>query len=310
MRPIRSKLLPALLSLALLVNWTFGQSKTIALTIDDAPHNGPVDSIRELAEMTKTFTDTLKKHRVPAVVFVNEGQVFYRADEVEEKIAVLRQWALGGFELGNHTFGHVGFKDTPIDKYQDDFIRGEVISRRISDETKLPLRYFRHPFLQMGPTRETEDAFETFLKNRGYTAVPITLTTEDWMFVPAYRKAVKAGDSKEQKRISDDYIEFAKADVEYRDRAAREMFGRPVAHILLVHANQVTANNLERLIKMYTSLGFTFVTVEEALKDKIYVRPERYTATSDWLRAWSISNEFRLDTPQPPEYIRKSYFSN
>lgn len=304
------RLLFATLSLALLVSWTFGQSKTIALTIDDAPHNGPVDSIGELTKMTKKFTDTLKKHGVPAVVFVNEGQLFYRADEVEDKIAVLRQWALAGFELGNHTFGHVGFKDTPLDKYQDDFIRGEVISRRISAEMKLPLRYFRHPFLQMGPTEETEDAFEQFLKNRGYTAVPITLSTDDWMFVPAYRKALKAGDLKEQKRISDDYIKFAQDDVEYRDRVAREMFGRPIAHILLVHANQVTADNLERLIEMYRSLGFRFVTVGEALKDQIYVRPERYSSSSDWLRAWSISKGFRLETPQPPEYIRKSYSAN
>jgi peptidoglycan/xylan/chitin deacetylase (PgdA/CDA1 family) len=303
---MRSTLLLATLLSALLVGGAFSQSKTIALTIDDAPHNGPVDSIGELTQMTKTFTDTLKKHGVPAVVFVNEGQVYYRADEVEEKIAVLRQWALAGVELGNHTFGHVGLKDMPLEKYQDDFIRGEVISRRISDETKLPLRYFRHPFLQMGPTRETEDAFELFLENRGYTAVPITLTSEDWMFAPAYRKAANAGDAKEQKRISDDYVKFAQDDIEYRDRAAREMFGRPIAHILLVHANRVTADNLERLIKMYTSLGFKFVTVEEALKDPIYTKPERYTATSDWLRAWSISKGLRLDTPQPPEYIRKS----
>jgi peptidoglycan/xylan/chitin deacetylase (PgdA/CDA1 family) len=143
---MRSTLLLATLLSALLVGGAFSQSKTIALTIDDAPHNGPVDSIGELTQMTKTFTDTLKKHGVPAVVFVNEGQVYYRADEVEEKIAVLRQWALAGVELGNHTFGHVGLKDMPLEKYQDDFIRGEVISRRISDETKLPLRYFRHPY--------------------------------------------------------------------------------------------------------------------------------------------------------------------
>lgn len=300
--------------LALIVSLTFSslfaQGKTIALTIDDAPINGRVDSIAELSAMTKEFTDTLTRNRVPAVVFVNEGQIFERMEEVEQKIAILRQWALAGVELGNHTFGHVGLKDTPLDKYQDDFIRGEVISRRISAETKLPLRYFRHPFLQMGPTKEMEDAFERFLKDRGYTPVPITLTTEDWMFAPAYRKAANAADAMEQKRISDDYVRFAQADVEYRDRAAREMFGRPIAHILLLHANRVTSDNLERLIRMYRSLGFQFVTVEEALKDQIYVRPAAYSPTSDWLRAWSIDKDFRLETPQPPEYIRKSYSAN
>ncbi|MEQ1765152.1 MAG: polysaccharide deacetylase family protein, partial [Pyrinomonadaceae bacterium] len=142
------------------------QSRSIAITIDDAPHNGPVGSLKELSAMTRQFTNTLRSQKIPAVVFVNEGQLYYSAEEVEEKIAILRSWAGSGIELGNHTFGHAGLKDTPLEMYQDDFIRGEVISRKISNDTKTPLRYFRHPFLQMGPSREIEDRFDAFLEKR------------------------------------------------------------------------------------------------------------------------------------------------
>ena len=277
------------------------QSRSIAITIDDAPRNGPVGSLKELAAMTRQFTETLKSQKIPAVVFVNEGQLYYSPEEVEEKIAILRSWAGSGIELGNHTFGHVGLKDTPLDAYQDDFIRGEVISRRIANETKTPLRYFRHPFLQMGPTREIEERFDEFLEKRGYRAVPITLTTEDWMFLFAYQKAKNQS---EKRRISDDYLRFAEADVAYREKAAEQMFGRPIAHILLVHANEVTADNLSRLIEMYRSRGYKFISVEEALKDPAYAKPEKYSATSDWLRGWSISKGVEIDPPQPPEYIR------
>lgn len=280
---------------------SFAQSRLIAITIDDAPHNGPVGSLKEMSEMTKKFTDTLKSQKIPAVVFVNEGQLYYSADEVEEKIAILRSWAGSGIELGNHTFGHVGLKDTPLEQYEDDFIRGEVVSRMIAKETGTPLRYFRHPFLQMGPTREIEDRFETFLQKRGYSPVPITLTTEDWMFLFAYRKA---NSSAEKQKISDDYVRFAEADVAYREKAAERMFGRPISHILLVHANEVTADNLSRLIEMYRSRGYTFITVEEALKDPAYAKPDKYTPTSDWLRGWSISKGMEIDPPQPPDYIR------
>ncbi len=110
-----SRCLSLILSIVFAASVASAQGKRIALTIDDAPHNGPVDSIAELRTMTKTFTETLTKHRVPAVVFVNEGQLFYRADEVEEKIAILKQWAVAGAELGNHTYGHVGLKDTPLE---------------------------------------------------------------------------------------------------------------------------------------------------------------------------------------------------
>ncbi|MDI1243204.1 MAG: polysaccharide deacetylase family protein [bacterium] len=277
------------------------QTRLIAVTIDDAPHNGPIGSLVELALMTKKFTETLKSQKIPAVVFVNEGQLYYSADDIEEKIAILRSWIGSGIELGNHTFGHVGLKDTPLEAYQDDFIRGEVVSRRIASESKTPLRYFRHPFLQMGPTRDIEELFEAFLAKRAYRSVPITLTTEDWMFLPAYQKAK---DATEKKRISDDYLSFAEADVAYREKAANRMFGRPIPHILLVHANAVTADNLTRLIEMYQSRGYKFISVEEALKDPAYANPEKYSPTSDWLRGWSISKAIQFDPPQPPEYIR------
>ena len=276
-------------------------TRSIAITIDDAPHNGSIGSLDELSAMTKKFTETLKAQKIPAVVFVNEGQLYYSPDDIEEKISILRSWAGSGIELGNHTFGHVGLKDTPLETYQDDFIRGEVISRRIANETKTPLRYFRHPFLQMGPTRDVEDQFDAFLERHGYRSVPITLTTEDWMFLFAYQKTSDIG---ERLKISDDYVRFAEADVDYREKAAERMFGRPISHILLVHANEVTANNLTRLIDMYRSRGYRFVSVEEALKDPAYAKPEKYSATSDWLRGWSISKDVLFDPPQPPEYIR------
>jgi len=301
MRSSRPQFLLAAATLILFVIATDAQPRSIAVTIDDAPHNGPIGSIAALSAMTKQFTETLQAQKIPAVVFVNEEQLFYAADDVEEKIAILRSWAGFGIELGNHTFGHVGLKDTPLEAYQDDFIRGEVVSRRIANETKTPLRYFRHPFLQMGPSREIEDRFEAFLGKRGYLSVPITLTTEDWMFLFAYQKT---RDTKEKRRISDDYVTFAEADVSYREKAAERMFGRPIAHILLLHANEVTGDNLSRLIEMYRNRGYNFVSVEEALKDPAYAKPDKYTPTSDWLRGWSISKGVDFDPPQPPEYVR------
>ena len=282
------------------------QSRSIAITIDDAPHNGPISSLQELSAMTKKFTGTLKTQKIPAVVFVNEGQLYYSADEVEEKIAVLHSWVAAGFELGNHTFGHIGLKDTPLEAYQDDFIRGEVVSRVLAKETKSPLRYFRHPFLQMGQAREIEDQFDMFLEKRGYRSVPVTLTTEDWMFLPAYQKA---RNTNEKRRISDDYIRFAEADVAYREKAAEQLFGRSISHILLVHANSVTADNLTRLIEMYRSRGYKFVSVEEALRDDAYAKPDKYSATSNWLRGWSVSKGVEFDPPQPPEYIKAAFRS-
>lgn len=84
------------------------------------------------------------------------------------------------------------------------------------------------------------------------------------MFLSAY---LKTRDANEKRKISDDYVRFAEADIAHREEAAERMFGRPISHILLVHANAVTADNLTRLIEMYRSRGYKFISVEEALKD-------------------------------------------
>ena len=121
------------------------------------------------------------------------------------------------------------------------------------------------------------------------------------MFLSSYQKATSKA---ETQKISDDYVRFAEADVAYREKAVEQIFGRAIAQILLVHANEVTADNLGRLIEMYRSRGYKFITVEEALKDAAYAKPDKYTPTSDWLRGWSISKSVEFDPPQPPEYIK------
>ncbi len=200
------------------------QTKNIAITIDDLPLNGPHIPIGDLQKMTKQFIDTLRKNDVPAVGFVNESLLYVKG-ETDERISLLRSWSDGGVELGNHTFGHVGFSNTPLDKYEDDFVRGDAVTSRIVKGSGKTVRYFRHPFLQMGPTLETERAFEKFIGDRGYRIAPITLSSSDWMFLVAYDRAKKSGDKTAVKKVADDYIHFAEANLEYGEKASNEIFG-------------------------------------------------------------------------------------
>ena len=106
------------------------QPKEIAVTIDDVPLNGPRTDIERLRAMTNKLLEGFQRHKIPAVGFVNESLV-YVPGEVYERIAILKQWAKAGVELGNHTYAHVGFKDTPLGMYEDDFVRGDSITRSI-----------------------------------------------------------------------------------------------------------------------------------------------------------------------------------
>jgi peptidoglycan/xylan/chitin deacetylase (PgdA/CDA1 family) len=282
------------------------QVKEIAVTIDDLPLNGPNIGIARLRLMTGKLLAGLNKYDIPAVGFVNES-LLYVPDETDARIGLLKEWSDRGIELGNHTFSHLGFKTASLADYEDDFVRGEAVTRMLLKQKGQKLRYFRHPFLQMGNTLETEKAFESFIGERGYRIAPITIDTMDWMFLAAYSQAKKHGDSAGERQASDEYIKFVGLKFEACEKAATELFGRPVKHILLLHANELNADNFEALAAVIRARGYRFISLEQALSDPIYQFPEKYQPTSDWLSLWAFNKGKKLDSPAPPDFIQRAY---
>lgn len=280
--------------------------KQVAITFDDLPLNGPRFELARLQIMTDRLLSGIERNRVPVVGFVNESLV-YVPGETDQRIAILRSWFDRGVELGNHTFAHVGFKDTPLADYEDDFVRGETITRSIMKSRDRRPRFFRHPFLQMAPAKEQEQSFEAFIAARGYRIAPITIDIMDWMFRVAYLDARNRNDATMMKQIVAEYFKFAGAKIEFCERVAGDLFGRQIKHILLVHANELNADNFDGLMKVFTDRGYRFINLDEALQDNVYQVPDRYRPTSDWLNHWSFSKGKRFEAPQPPEFIRKIY---
>jgi hypothetical protein len=155
----------------------------------------------------------------------------------------------------------------------------------------------------MGPTREIESSFESFISGRGYRSVPITVDTMDWMFLFAYRK----DPSGRRKETAGEYLKFAAARFEFAERTAGALFGRQIPQILLLHANELNADNIDSLLKLIADRGYRFVTVEQALKDPAYAFPENYSPTSDWLTHWAVSKKIAFDPPAPPQFVQKIY---
>lgn len=286
---------------------TAAQEKEIAVTIDDLPLNGAQFDAARLQKMTGKLLSGIKKHRIPAVGFVNES-LLYVPNETDARIAILKSWSDAGVELGNHTFSHLGFKTASLADYEDDFIRGDAVTKMLLKQKGLKPRYFRHPFLQMGATPETEKAFESFIAERGYRAAPITIDTVDWMFLSAYAKALAERDEAMRKRVSDEYLKYVGIKFDYSEKISGELFGRSIRHILLLHANELNADNFDALVDVIKSKGYRFITLERALEDSAYQFPDKYSATSDWLSMWKFSKGKKFDAPpQPPEFIQKIF---
>jgi peptidoglycan/xylan/chitin deacetylase (PgdA/CDA1 family) len=280
------------------------QTREVAITIDDLPLNGAQFEAKRLQTMTAAFLSAIKKHQMPAVGFVNEA-LLYRNGEADARIAILKAWLEGGVELGNHMFSHMGFANASLADYEDDFVRGDAVTRLLMKPNKP--RFFRHPFLQMGKTAEVEKAFEDFIAARGYKPVPVTVDVMDWMINTAYAKARAQGDEVLLRRVGEEYVKFAAQRFDYSDQVAQELFGRSIKHIVLMHANELTAENLDALATVLKSKGYKFISVEEALQDPVYQMPEKYFSASDRLGHWAFNQGKKLNPPQPSEFLQQAY---
>jgi peptidoglycan/xylan/chitin deacetylase (PgdA/CDA1 family) len=280
--------------------------KEIAITIDDLPLNGPRFELARLQTMTSRLLDGIERHHIPVVGFVNES-LLYVPGETDARIALLKAWADAGVELGNHTFAHVGLKDTPLAEYEDDFVRGETVTKVIMKQHDRTPQFFRHPFLQMGATKEIEHSFESFIAARGYRIAPVTIDIMDWMFRVAYVNARNHGDAAMMKTVASEYLKFASIKFDFCEKVAGELFGRSIKHILLLHANELNADNFDQLVKLIKDRGYVFITLEEALKDPAYGYPDKYQPVSDWLALWASSLGKEFKSPQPADFIQKIY---
>jgi peptidoglycan/xylan/chitin deacetylase (PgdA/CDA1 family) len=288
--------------------------REVAVTIDDlpAPPAGlPANDVGTLKENTVKLLKSITANKVPVVGFVNEGKIAGRADSAE-RTAVLQLWLDAGLELGNHTFSHPSLQRMPLAEYEQNVIRGETLLKSLLGGRHQKLRYFRHPFLQVGPNIETRRAFEKFLAARGYTIAPVTIDDDDYMFALVYAKAKERGDSVMMKRVADAYIPYMETVFDFFERLSVNLVGREIKQVLLIHANALNADHFDELVAMMKKRGYSFITLEQALKDKAYSLPDTYSGINgiSWLHHWALTRDLkRWPDPDPPDFITKQYES-
>jgi len=283
------------------------RAREVAVTFDDLPT--PYGDLEDMRRVTTNLLPKVKAAGVPAVGFVNEGRLFHARGEVDERRAVLEMWLEAGFELGNHTFSHINMNRAPLSDYLDDIIRGETVTRMMLREKGMRLRYFRHPYLWTGVTEEYKRGLEEFLKGRGYTVAPVTIDNADCIFADVYFKAKKRGDAEAARRVADAYVPYMEVMFDYFERLAGAVAGREIKHVLLLHANEINADHFDALAAMIKRRGYTFVTLEEALKDEVYRLPDAQMKHGiSWLHRWRAPKGVKADPePTEPEWLRVMY---
>ena len=198
--------------------------RAIAITIDDLPASAAnFMTAAEITAMTTKLLATLKENKVPAVGFVNERKLFFRWNEVNERIAALNMWLDAGFELGNHTYAHTSLNRAGLKEFEESVIQGETVTRLLQAQHKMTMRYFRHPYLDTGRDLQTRREAEAFLISRGYRIAPVTMDAWDWMFARVYDDAKKRGDVAAQADVVKSYLNYTTQVFDYYEKFSRDL---------------------------------------------------------------------------------------
>lgn len=288
------------------------QPPAVAITIDDLVVGGRDLPDDRLAAMTTELLRHLTTNDAPAIAFVNSAKLGEGAQR-EARLALLRQWTYAGVELGNHTHSHPSLQDTPLSDYEADVLRGEPEIRALNAAKHWPLRYFRHPFLRTGPTLEIRDAFHKFLAERHYTVAPVTIDTNDWLFNFVYTDARTHNDLDLATRVGAAYLQYMADLLPFYEQATDRLFGRPIRHVLLLHANELNAAYLDDVLALYRARGYSFITLADALADDAYRTPDAYAGPAgvSWLYRWDYTRgQKQVDwagEPGIPAFVQTAY---
>jgi peptidoglycan/xylan/chitin deacetylase (PgdA/CDA1 family) len=238
----------------------------VAVTVDDLPRHGPEAPGQDRLALHRALLDALGRHRVPQVYgFVNSGRAR------PEDRAALEAWVAAGYPLGNHTAHHPELKTVGRDAYLADVDAGEPLLAELLGQGKERVwKVFRYPYLAQGTDVASRLALRQALVERHYRIAEVTIDFDDWAYNPTYVRCLRRGDTASTEALESMLLDAAVSQLRWADDTLRRLTGRPVPHVLLLHAGAFDAHVLDRLLSAYEKEGVRWIPLDEALADPVY----------------------------------------
>jgi peptidoglycan/xylan/chitin deacetylase (PgdA/CDA1 family) len=273
----------------------------VAITIDDLPRGGDSKgSVEEDRAMTIKLLTPFKTGSIPLTGFVNEC---HHSDEPD----LLQLWAAAGADLGNHTCSHLDLNSTSPADFEADVLKGETVTTTALGR---PPRFFRYPYLHVGKTPEVKEKIEAFLQQRGYIMAPVTLDDEDYVFARVYADKLARGETGEASRLLSVYVKYMESIFAFFERWGIDVTGHDVKQILLIHASQLNADAMPKLLAMIRGRGYELISLTEALSDDAYQLEDGYVGSNgiSWIHRWAMAKGMKVQQePEAPGWVTAAY---
>lgn len=240
----------------------------LAITVDDLPVHGRLPPGVSRLAVTEAHLRAFKQ------AGVSEAWGFVNGRGVEtdtEGEAVLAAWRRAGHPLGNHAYSHLNLGRAPtLQDWQNDVIAGEpVVARHMAGQD---WRWFRYPNLAAGDG-ERQTAARDFLVARGYRIADVSLAFADWDYTEAYTRCRTVGDEEAVAAMTAHYLLGVDEGIARAQAESKQVFGRPIRHVLLTHLGAFSAATLPDVLKRLQAAGARFITLAQAQSDPAYARP-------------------------------------
>ncbi len=237
----------------------FAVEHQIAITIDDLPFvASSTDTPARLKRTQERFmaiVNTLVANQIPATGFAIGGAV------AKNEWDLLEAFRKQGFNLGNHTYTHFSLNSTSAEKYIADIDKADKILHHVMTEPK----YFRFPYLAEGSGAKKQKVRE-YLDSHHYIIAPVTIDTKDYEFNARFYRIAYRNRLNSINQFKKGYLAFIwRQTLKAEKTAARVADGRPVKHILLIHANLLNSLVLGDIIQLYKKNGYKFISLADAM---------------------------------------------
>ncbi len=268
----------------------------VAITVDDLPQHGPLPRGLTRTEVHTRLLEAFEHHGIDEV----RGFVIGRhADTNEDNAEALRRWVAAGHPLGNHTWSHPQMKSIGVDAFLEDLDRNEqVLAALTGDAAGETWRSFRYPYLHQGFDADSSARVRAHLAASGYQVAEVSIDFWDWDYQKPYARCLAAKSKSGVEALRKTYLGRAVEMLQWHRAAAQEAFGRPIAHVLLLHAGAFTAEMIEPLLDAYEARNVVWIDLEEALADPVYRDvPLPLSTYGDVIVEQAVSS---LGVPHPP----------
>jgi len=242
----------------------------VALTFDDLPSHGPLPPGLTRLDVANSVIGTLRGHHAPVVYgFINAKAMTEHPEDAE----VLKAWRAAGLPLGNHAYSHMDLHANDVHAFEQDVLANEPALQ--SSMNGDDWHWFRYPYLREGDTTEKHQTVRAFLRDQGYKVAQVTISFDDYAYNEPYVRCLAKNDTQEIEWLKQSFLSRAAESLTEGQDRARQLFGRDIKHVMLLHIGAFQTVMLSPLLDLLAEQGFVLTTLDAAQVDSAYaVHPE------------------------------------